>query len=82
MQQTYQKICNFCRNFSRGFIDGILEPSALKRNNAKKHRKSEQHQRAVNVRADPFTQAALYKETAIGRGMERAVTEERGRVSS
>ena len=76
MQQTYQKICNFCRNFSRGFIDGVLEPSALKRDKAKKHRKSDQHQHALNVRADQFTHAALYKETAIGRGMERAETEE------
>ena len=69
-----------CRNFSRAFIDGVVEPGALKRDNANKHRKSEQHQRAVNMRADPFTRAALYKETAIGRGMEKAESEERGRV--
>ena len=52
------------RNFCRAFIDGVTEPGALKRDNANKHRKSDQHMRAANMHADPFTRTELYKETS------------------
>ena len=64
----------------RAFIDGVTEPGALKRDNANKHRKSDQHMRAANMHADPFTRTELYKETVIGRSMKCAQTEERDRV--
>ena len=76
----YESRLNGSRNFSRSFIDGITDPGTLKRDQASKHRKSEQHLRAMGMHTNPFTRAELYRQTAIGKCLVTAETEDRERV--
>lgn len=78
--KNHEDRINACRNFSRAFVDGVTEQSALKRDAAVKHRKADQHSRAMNMHANPFTHAELYTSTAIGRSMASGESEDRERV--
>ena len=66
------------RNFSGSFVDIICE-TALKNDNVKKHQKSDQHARAVDIERKP-TVTEIYRYTPIGRALARSSQEQTTRV--
>ena len=66
------------RNFSDSFVAGICN-TALKKDNVKKHHKSDQHVKAVDIERKP-TITEMYHFTPIGRALARSSQEQTTRV--
>ena len=67
------------RNFSSSFVDGI-SGTALKKDNVKKHRHSEQHSKAVSLEHKPTTLKEIYRCTSLGRALTTTSQEQKVRV--
>ena len=66
------------RNFSSSFIDGV-SGTALKKDNVKKHQRSDMHAKAVSIERKP-TGTEIYRSTPIGRALATASQEQTARV--
>ena len=67
------------RNSSSSFVDGI-SGTALKKDNVKKQRHSEQHSKAVSLEHKPTTLKEIYRCTPLGRALATTSQEQKVRV--